>query len=809
MRKGNLVWPAIAVMGLMTGCETSTQTTPSGAVLVKADGSSLSADDIAAVQVTIGGEGISPDITADLTLSSDDGWSGNIDNIPAGTDRTFTANAYDADGALVYTGDATGITIEDGVTTTLTLFLQQASPPESFGNAAPTITSLSVWPMIIAPGEDVSLCVDAFDADPNDHLVYDWTATAGAFSSPSAPCVVWSSPETTGSIAITVSVADTRGAAAELNITIQIENPSGSAEVDIVVNTSPEVQGLVPSAARIDAGESIQLSLDASDPEGDPLSFEWRADCDGTFNDINSEDPYFTLSTVTGDTCTLTVIVNDGNNGSNQAEITIQTGPEIVPTQVYPGCEGVIEFSDTNLEAVVRSAIDKPTGDIYFDDVVALTSLTLQDTFVSDLSGIECLVNLTALSTVDQYYLEDLSALSGLIHLTHLSIVNSHVRNTSAISGLTNLTHLVLEGASLNDISSLSGLTNLTVLNLNENGSLSDISVLSGLPNLTALYLAHTNVSDISVLSSLTNLNTLYLASPNISDISVLSGLTNLTTLYIGSPNIGDLSALSTLTNLTSLYLYYITLSGPSVLSSLTNLTRLYIGSSDLSDLSSLSGLSNLTSLTLVRDNLGDISALSGLTNLSILYLNDNSISDISALSGLTNLTTLSLHDNDISDLSALSGLTNLVDLALYQNNISDISALSGLTGLSTLSLGNNGISDLSALSGLINLVDLSLYQNSISDISALSGLSDLTSLSLSNNSINVISALSGLSSLRYLYLQNNTISDLYPLVENTGLGEGDTVYLRGNLIDCGDPTTQDNIAALEARFVTLYHDCG
>jgi internalin A len=105
-------------------------------------------------------------------------------------------------------------------------------------------------------------------------------------------------------------------------------------------------------------------------------------------------------------------------------------------------------------------------------------------------------------------------------------------------------------------------------------------------------------------------------------------------------------------------------------------------------------------------------------------------------------------------------------------------------------------------LSGLTSLTKLYLNNNSISDISALSGLTSLTYLNLYGNSISDISALSGLTSLTNLYLYNNSISDIQPLLDNSGLGAGDTVNLWFTNVSCTD------VAALQAKGVTVYSDC-
>ena len=333
----------------------------------------------------------------------------------------------------------------------------------------------------------------------------------------------------------------------------------------------------------------------------------------------------------------------------------------------------------------------------------------------------------------------------------------------------------------------------------------SNISDLTGLEraiNLTSLDLGRNSISDLSLLAGLTDLTSLDLGRNSISDITSLSGLTKLTRLYLLGNSISDITSLSELINLTSLYLGYNLISDISTVSGLTNLRSLHLGNNSISDITSLSGLINLTLLYLGYNLISDISTVSGLTNLRTLGFWDNNISDISAVSGLTDLTRLELPNNSVSDISAVSGLTDLTVLSLRNNSVSDISAVSGLTNLTGLYLENNSVSDISAVSGLTNLAYLHLPNNLVSDISAVSGLTNLTSLYLNNNFISDISALVGLIQLTWLGLADNSISDISALVANTGLGNGDTIHLRGNRLSSLSSGT--HIPTLQNRGVTV-----
>ena len=169
----------------------------------------------------------------------------------------------------------------------------------------------------------------------------------------------------------------------------------------------------------------------------------------------------------------------------------------------------------------------------------------------------------------------------------------------------------------------------------------------------------------------------------------------------------------------------------------------------------------------------------------------------------VSGLTRLEAERARIASLVGIQNLTSLTILDLEENSISDITALSGLTSLQGLDLEENSITDISPLSGLTSLRFLDAQDNSITDISALSGLTSLTYLDLHSNSITDISALSGLTSLEFVWLNDNpNLTDIQPLLDNTGLGAGDRVFLRSTSVSCTD------VAALQAKGVTVDSDC-
>ena len=121
------------------------------------------------------------------------------------------------------------------------------------------------------------------------------------------------------------------------------------------------------------------------------------------------------------------------------------------------------------------------------EDMRRLTTLTLYQKEIRDLTGLEYAVNLTELSLIN-LRISDVSPLSGLKNLTKLYIRGNPLSNVS-LSDMPNLTHLDLRGNVLSEVF-LSDMPNLTRLELRDN-PLSNVSLSGMLLNLTDLDITH------------------------------------------------------------------------------------------------------------------------------------------------------------------------------------------------------------------------------------------------------------------------------------------------------------------------------
>ena len=416
--------------------------------------------------------------------------------------------------------------------------------------------------------------------------------------------------------------------------------------------------------------------------------------------------------------------------------------------------------------------------------------------------------------------------------LEALHAVNKNINNLTGLEHATNLKELELQDNSISDISPLAGLTNLTLLDLRQN-FISNISPLARLTNLIGIGLYDNSISNISSLARLTKLTHLNLGKNSISNISSLAGLTNLIGLRLDDNSISDISPLARLTNLTELYLQNNSISDlwPLVANTgLRNGDKLNVKGNPLTDQSIITHILTLESrgvnvefdIVVTQVNIPDPNLRNAIeralgkargatitademTRLTQLDAKNKNITNLTGLEAATNLRNLKLQENSISDISPIAGLTQMVFLYLRDNSISDISPLSRLTQLIVLQIGGNRISNISPLAGLTNLAGLGLGRNNITDISPLSRLTKLTSLGLHSNSISNISAIEKLTKLNEIFLYDNSISDLSPLVANTGLRNGDQVFVKENPLSSLSINT--HIPTLQSRGVKVEFD--
>ena len=460
-----------------------------------------------------------------------------------------------------------------------------------------------------------------------------------------------------------------------------------------------------------------------------------------------------------------------------------------------------ILFEDSNLESVVRQALDRPQGRFTSEDIDSLTHISASSKDIHRLAGLEHLTALQRLDLQDNL-IADITPLVALAKLDSLDLQDNLIVDVTPLTGLTRLSLLDLKNNLIQDVAPLvanTGLGEGDQVNL-ENNPLSTQALGEQIPVLEArgVEVQYTIDDAQDAIDDEQDTDT---SSNNSSILFPDSTLEKVVRQVLRRPR-GPLTP-ENVASLTKIVAGQTNIRNLMGIEKLTNLEFLWLAECQISDITPLATLPNLDLLLLSGNLISDITPLATLPNLTYLWLSDNQIFDVTPLATLTDLRYLSLGSNQISDVIPLATLTNLEELSLSNNPISDITPLAKLTNLKDLSLFSNPISDITPLAKLTNIETLDLdYNNRLTDITPLATLTNLIRLSLSNNPISNITPLAKLTNIEDLYLADNQIKDLAPLVANTGLGEGDQVNLENNPLSAQALNRQ--IPALQARGVIV-----
>jgi hypothetical protein len=183
-------------------------------------------------------------------------------------------------------------------------------------NHRPSITSLAAEPEGVLPLEKCQIVCNATDPD-GDELSYNWLASGGNITG-TGESVNWTAPRSEGSYNVIVTVTDGRGGEDTDQITITVR-----------ANIPPIITSLVADADWTTPSGSLQVTCDASDLDGDELSYEWTTtggDISGAGAAVN-----WTASQAVG-TYNVTVVVKDGYGGEATRVKTLSVALGTPPT---------------------------------------------------------------------------------------------------------------------------------------------------------------------------------------------------------------------------------------------------------------------------------------------------------------------------------------------------------------------------------------------------------------------------------------------------------------------------------------------
>jgi hypothetical protein len=252
---------------------------------------------------------------------------------PSAAETSWTAPSAEGDQTLLLTvTDNHGASASTSIIVhvSLTPDVGQADVEVTF-NDWPVVTDLVANPGNITFGSPTALTVVATDGD-GDALSYAWTSTcaSGTFSSTTAPATSFTLPAgtTRTSCYFVVAVLDGRGGSTTGQTTLPVGKP--------VITEAPAITSSVQSIGVVGANGSVNLSIEASDPQGSPLTYQWVATAGTLSNQVDgagTSHVVWTAPPTTGATFTITAIATDAAGASVAYDFPVSTA-EQVPVSV-------------------------------------------------------------------------------------------------------------------------------------------------------------------------------------------------------------------------------------------------------------------------------------------------------------------------------------------------------------------------------------------------------------------------------------------------------------------------------------------
>ena len=183
-------------------------------------------------------------------------------------------------------------------------------------NHRPAITGLEAEPERVIPSGSCQISCNATNRD-GDELSYNWSADGGVINGEGAT-VTWIAPNSVGSYNITVTVTDVHGGKVTSQITIIVRT-----------NLPPTITSLTADAIWTLPSGSLNVTCDASDLDGDELSYEWIA----SGGDISGTGAFITWTAPKQvGVYNITAVVKDAHGDSDTSKLPISVVTEQPPT---------------------------------------------------------------------------------------------------------------------------------------------------------------------------------------------------------------------------------------------------------------------------------------------------------------------------------------------------------------------------------------------------------------------------------------------------------------------------------------------
>ncbi len=442
-----------------------------------------------------------------------------------------------------------------------------------------------------------------------------------------------------------------------VNLLDRIEDPAMKAELDALRPQVPQVDTAPGFYSRyitvtVSAEDSLLLSTDGEYP---------------SLTKHTMDQPQQALDLAQGETILYTLAINDDGLVS----------PLGIYGYTLGGVVETVTFVDPAMEDAIRNVLGFTEDmEVSTSDLWTITEFTVPQ----DAKSYEDLYRMTYLTslTIQNPAVEDLSGLSALVHLTDLFVAGADLtpQALSAIASLPDLRELTLANCGLTDISGLASATGLTYLDLSYN-SLRDLSALTGMEQLSTLYMTNNALTDLDALRVLENLTILDLSYNSISSLEPIFGIRSLTSLSVGHNLLSDILGIQNLADLTRLDLSYNSLTNVAILGDSKALTELDISNNQIRDISTFRDLSLLRRFNCSYNQITVLPAWTKDALLVSLDASYNDLQDLGPLEGLESLNYVNVdYNGKIHSVEPLASCPNLIEVNLFGTAVTNVESL-------------------------------------------------------------------------------------------------------------------------------------